>query len=136
MMREEGVVVGLDGDKARVRIRRSDACGKCRICVPLGDGSMVIGAKNAICAGVGDRVSVEIDDSRRLSASFMVFILPLVGLLLGCLVGLALSGSEKIGFLLGAGMFILVFMALRWYDRKTGTRDRSWPRIVGRLGRE
>lgn len=132
-MREEGVVVGLDGDTARVRIRRSDACGKCRICVPLGDGSMVIGAKNSLCAGVGEGVRVEIDDSRRLSAAFMVFILPLAGLLAGCLAGLALSGSEKIGFLLGAGMFILVFAMLRWYDRKIGTRDRSWPRIVERI---
>lgn len=133
-VREEGVVIAVDGDKARVRVDRSDACSRCRVCVPMGDGTMVIGAKNAIGAGVGERVGVEIDDSRRLRAAFMVFILPLAGLFAGCLAGLALSGSEKIGCLLGVGMFVLVFMALRWYDGKIGTLDRSWPRIVGRLG--
>jgi positive regulator of sigma E activity len=94
---------------------------------------MVIGAKNAPGAVVGERVSVEIDDSRHLRVAFMVFIMPLAGLLAGCLIGLALSGSEKIGFLSGAGTFTLVFMALRWYDGKTGARDRSWPRIVDRI---
>lgn len=130
-VREEGVVIGVDGDKARVRIERSDACSRCRVCVQMGNGSMVIGAKNVIGSGVGERVSVEIDDSRHLRAAFMVFILPLAGLLVGCLMGLAFTGSEKIGCLTGAGMSILVFMVLRWCDRKIGTRDQSWPRIVG-----
>lgn len=131
-MREEGVIVGVEGERARVRIERSDACSRCRVCVPMGDGSMVIEAKNMRGAVIGERVSIEVDDSRHLRAAFMVYILPLMGLIAGCLMGTALAGSEAVGFLCGAGMLILVFVVLHWYDKKIGTRDQSWPRIVGR----
>jgi len=132
-LREEGVIVGVEGERVRVRIERSDACSRCRVCVPMGDGSMVIEAKNARGAGVGDRVRIEVDDSRHLRAAFMVYILPLIGLIAGYLTGTALAGSEKVGFLLGAGVLMVIFLLLHCYDRKVGTRDQSWPEVVERL---
>jgi len=132
-VREEGVIVGIEGERARVRIERSDACSRCRVCVPMGDGLMVIEAKNTRGAVVGERVSIEVDESRHLRAAFMVYILPLIGLIAGYVTGTALAGSEKVGFLCGVGMLIVVFAVLHWYDRKIRTRDQSWPRIVGRL---
>lgn len=131
-VREEGVIVGVEGGRASVRIERSDACSRCRVCVPMGDGSMVIEAKNMRGAVIGERVSIEVDDSRHLRAAFMVYILPLMGLIAGYLTGTALGGSEAVGFLCGAGMLVLVFVVLHWYDKKIGRRDQSWPRIVGR----
>ncbi|MBF0429145.1 MAG: SoxR reducing system RseC family protein [Magnetococcales bacterium] len=85
MMREEGLVIALDGEYALVSGQRQKACGTCsnlNTCTVLSGGlgqrSIKLRARNACHAQVGERVFIEISEKSFLKASFLVYILPLV----------------------------------------------------------
>ncbi|MBF0213696.1 MAG: SoxR reducing system RseC family protein [Magnetococcales bacterium] len=85
MIREEGIVVALEGDFAVVSGQRQKMCGTCHnsnTCTVLSGGlgqrSIKIRARNACHARVGERVFIEISERTFLRASFLVYILPLV----------------------------------------------------------
>ncbi|MBF0271574.1 MAG: SoxR reducing system RseC family protein [Magnetococcales bacterium] len=85
MIREEGIVVALEGDYAVVSGQRQKMCGTCHnvnTCTVLSGGlgqrSIKVHALNACHARVGERVFIEISERSFLRASFLVYILPLV----------------------------------------------------------
>lgn len=85
MMREEGLVIELDGEYAIVTGQRQKSCGTCHAantCTVLSGGlgqrAIKIRARNLCNAQVGERVFIEISERSFLKASFLVYILPLV----------------------------------------------------------
>ncbi|MEO5347155.1 MAG: SoxR reducing system RseC family protein [Magnetococcus sp. YQC-9] len=85
MIREEGIVVALEGEYAVVSGQRQKMCGSChnsQTCTVLSGGlgqrSIKIRAFNACHARIGERVFIEISERTFLRASFLVYILPLV----------------------------------------------------------
>ncbi|MBF0126795.1 MAG: SoxR reducing system RseC family protein [Magnetococcales bacterium] len=85
MMREEGIVVSLEGNIAVVSGQRQKMCGSCHsastcgvLSGGLGQRAVKIRARNACNAQVGERVFVELSERSFLKASFLVYILPLV----------------------------------------------------------
>ncbi|MBF0191073.1 MAG: SoxR reducing system RseC family protein [Magnetococcales bacterium] len=85
MIREEGIVVALEGDYAVVSGQRQKMCGTCHnvnTCTVLSGGlgqrSIKVHALNTCNARVGERVFIEISERSFLKASFLVYILPLV----------------------------------------------------------
>ena len=123
MMREEGVVVGLDGAYALISHERKKACGSCSgeescgvLSGGLGKKGVEIRARNPLHAEIGERVVLEIGERYFLRASFLVYVVPILFLIAaGSLVRfLALSwpgaDAESLGALAG-----LVAMALSFY---------------------
>ncbi|MBF0180677.1 MAG: SoxR reducing system RseC family protein [Magnetococcales bacterium] len=85
MMREEAIVVALDGEFAVVSGQRQKMCGGCQsaktcgvLSGGLGQRATKILARNPCNAQVGERVFVELSERSFLRASFLVYILPLV----------------------------------------------------------
>ncbi len=85
MMREEAIVLSLDGEYALVSGQQQKACGACQsvstcgvLTGGLGQRSIKIRARNLCNAQVGERVFVEISERSFLKASFLVYILPIV----------------------------------------------------------
>jgi len=127
-MIEEGRVIEVKGGLAKVEIRRSTSCGTCRVCWMSEEGKMVACAENLIGAKVGQRVRLQVSGSI-LKAAFVVYILPLVGLIVGYGVGSSVTKAmgypgyaEKIGMICGLATLALSFLAVRYYGRKTGQR--------------
>ena len=107
-MDRAGIVVSQMGEYSRVKLVRHTACGNCGAC-QLGDDQkdIMLVAKNAVKAKDGDLVEVSMETGGVLSAAFIMYILPLVGLFIGLLVGQTFfKGSDVMTALLG-----LVFMA-------------------------
>lgn len=89
MMREEGLVLSVDGEHAIVSGWRKKACGSCQaqatcgaLSGGLGNREVHIRARNTCQAEVGDRVILEISERHFLSASFWAYIFPLLVMLL------------------------------------------------------
>ncbi|MBU3916835.1 SoxR reducing system RseC family protein [bacterium] len=85
---ESGMVILIQGDKARVRLLENDACEECNariFCRPGSDGVREMLAYNHIKASVGDRVDIAETSNLLLKLSFMQFGVPLIGLLSGIL---------------------------------------------------
>ncbi|MFH1885946.1 MAG: SoxR reducing system RseC family protein [Pseudomonadota bacterium] len=88
---EEGYVVRLEGDGAWVKTRRCEACDHCAAkdgCRTLGGGKEVeLRVENTLGAGPGDHVAVGVSDASFLKATFLVYFLPVLGLLGGAILG-------------------------------------------------
>ncbi len=134
-MRECGEIVAVEGERAQVKVVRGDKCGDCRVCQAFGEGGGIMEARNRIGAAVGDLVEVEVNPKVVVGHSFLLFIVPLVFLIAGYLVGHALAwpailGPEARG-IVGAFFFLTAsFLLLRVYDRRYARRQQETAEVV------
>ena len=108
----------------------------------VGDGptrNQLITAKNAVGARAGDTVEIDLPPRGELKLSFLVWVVPLIGLIGGAVGGAlihsALGLSQDIGTLLGAAFgFALAYLVLRRIDRSVADDPRLSPYIVKVVG--
>ena len=117
MITETGRVVAVDGEIAWVQTIRTSACESCS--ARSGCGQRVLAAAssgranqvlvgNHLNAGVGDQVTVAVSESALLSASLLVYALPLLLLILGAMAGQYWFAGGDAGAVAGAGAGLAV----------------------------
>ena len=140
MAEEQGFVssVGKDG-QARVVTDRKDACAGCgakHCCVSFGVNSeMVVKARNMVGAKVGDLVSVSIGSGTVIKGAATLYLIPVVGLVLGVsmadAVGASLPMSETAATMsFGFGGLILGFIVTAFISRWMSARNKLTPMIT------
>jgi sigma-E factor negative regulatory protein RseC len=127
VLREEVLVVAVDGLYAMVSSQRKSACGSCHAeasCSVLSGGGTKhdtqIRAMNPLGALVGQRVELEISEQQFLKASFLVYVLPIISLLffgvfaryLAVRYGVDPRSAEGVGGLVGVISLVLTFFGL------------------------
>ncbi|NLP36431.1 MAG: SoxR reducing system RseC family protein [Firmicutes bacterium] len=128
-MEQVGLVVEIVEDRAIVAVQRHDVCAKCGACgiAVSGRGENHLEALNRANAAVGQKVKIISDTSHVLKASFMVYIIPLLALLLGLYVGQLLDGSlgvfARLDIILGIVFLLASYLFVRGYDRKLAGRQ-------------
>ena len=110
-MTQNAIVENLEinGD-ALIRVYQKSACGHdCTNCggVCGAKKSITVQARNPLQARPGDLVTVETATGRILRAAALVYLLPLTLLLLSCVLGNLLGGSETVQALAGLGGLLL-----------------------------
>lgn len=133
MEKEEGVVIEVAGDIARIKVGKHNECKNCGACP--GNDSAIITAKNQIGAAPGQRVVFEMSQSNSLKAAFIVFVLPLIGVFIGALLGgqvADLTGYSTVPCRIVGGIvvFILVALFIKRFDNYVGKKEKSLPVIV------
>lgn len=87
-MAEKGLVTEEKGDNLVVKMKRKEACAKCRACVAgLSEKDMVLEAQNLCSASVGDWVEVELTQDGFLFAVGIMYGIPLIALMAGIFIG-------------------------------------------------
>ncbi len=114
-MRQCGVVMSTDGDRAKVVMQRQSSCGDCKGCrLGSDDMSMEIEAINSINAKIGDHVEIDMEHQNVLAAAFIAYMIPLITLIAGVFIGSVLL--DKIGLAqykeVGSGIFGLVLTGI------------------------
>jgi sigma-E factor negative regulatory protein RseC len=103
MIEEYAIVTGRVGDEATLEIERRTACGLCgkkRGCGNatwgklLGHKSHAFTAENMINANVGEYVVVGIEERAVLNSVFFLYVVPLLGLLIGAVMVDAFFDNE------------------------------------------
>lgn len=127
-----GIVIEVKDGMAKVRTSNHGDCANCGACP--GAAASVINVKNPIDAKPGQHVLFEIEQTNMLKAAFIVYILPLVGIFLGGLIGTFIS--NKIGghlkiFQIGGAViiFILSLLYVKVFDKSTGRNEAAKPVI-------
>jgi len=147
MIEESGVILGLEGGLAVVQTERRSTCGGCRAggsCATswldrlLGRRPVLLKARNGIGAGPGDLVVVGVEESDLLRAAVMAYLVPVLALVLGAILGQALagvigSGSDLPVLLCGAAAFALALLRLRRYSAALEGAQRHRPVVLRRL---
>jgi sigma-E factor negative regulatory protein RseC len=85
-------------------------------------GRLIIEAQNSLGAKVDDLVEFELPTGQFIRDSIMVFIIPLVALFVGYMVGVQVVSSEIAGIILALIFFVAGIFAVRWYDKNVVTR--------------
>lgn len=147
MIEESGRVVRSDGRYAWVLTERRSGCASCSSKKGCGTGALseVFGSKahevkvlNAIGAKAGEDVVIGIREELLVRGSMVVYLMPLLTLIGGSLLGQALapqldlSNSDTagiVGGLLGLG---LGFFLLHWRNRRWSDNDAYQAEIVRR----
>ena len=141
MLSEEGVVKELKGERARVTTQRGAACADCgtrHACKALGGSDEAeITALNRAEAKVGDVVELVLPEKALLWASVMVYLLPVVGLLIGAILGnayhrelgLGADGAAALGALCG----LAVGLSGTWLASRRAARTGSTMPVIERV---
>ena len=116
----EGVVIEVTGHTAKVRASIHSDCDHCGLCP--GNNAMILEAANEAGANVGDRVLIQNKTMNGLLAAFIMFLLPLLAVVLGIVLGYYLSFrfmvSTKILMIAGGSLFGLgAFIFIRRLDK-------------------
>ncbi|ABY95233.1 hypothetical protein JCM16816_08380 [Thermoanaerobacter brockii subsp. lactiethylicus] len=118
-MKERAIVVSKRGNQAEVEVIRTSACSKCRACSSGSNKqTLKVWAENETNAEVGQIVEIEMESRALLSATFILYVIPLAGFILGVILGLKLADilnimwKELFSFLIGLLFIILVFAGI------------------------
>ena len=140
MPKEEGIVIKIVPEGAVVRVRKADACHGCpsaTLCHFGKSGEREVLAKNPIGAKEGQKVEIAVKDGLLLKASFIVYILPLFGLLIGALLGrwfirsFGFMLSEDTGAVIGGlTCLIAVFILIKIKSRSGYLMKKYQPTII------
>lgn len=131
-MDRAGIVVSQMGEYSRVKLVRHTACGNCGAC-QLGDDQkdIMLVAKNAVKAKDGDLVEVSMETGGVLSAAFIMYILPLVGLFIGLLIGQTFfKSSDAITALLGLGSMTAIYVVIKLNDKRFLRNEKYTAKIL------
>jgi len=121
-MDRTGIVVNEMGEFSKVKLVRHTACGSCGAC-HLGDDQKDIHliAKNAVDAHIGDMVEVSMPTNSVLTAAFIVYMIPLLAMFVGILVGqltFPAAGKDVLSAVLGIVLMAITFVVIRLYDKR------------------
>ena len=137
MVKEKAKVTGLDGNWALVQMQRQSACSHCELSNGCGTGAIgrllghrrkPVKIKNEDQLKPGDSVVLGLPEGAFLKASLLIYGLPLLGLMVGGMLALWITGeSELFAFVFAAagfvtGLQISALLARRQYSNQFSPR--------------
>ncbi len=116
-MAEVARVVEVNGSKVVGILKRTDACAGCHAC-ELGENKneMKITAFNECEAKVGDYINVELSTKAMMTATVIMYVVPLITMFIGFFLGNLYS--EIAGFLIGIIFLFFTYVGIRLYNNK------------------
>jgi len=124
---QRGRVEKLEGDTAFVRLEAAEGCNTCaskHSCGALSTGGKVISVRNVVGVQEGQRVELAVRPSAVVTASFLLFVVPVLACLAGIMGGYVLAeaqgweGGEWIGLAFGMVGFGLAFLVIRMLNSR------------------
>ncbi len=135
-----GLVLNTFENKtAEVVTDRKDACGgcadihKCRTC--LTSSQLVATVQNSIGARQGDVVSIYLEDSALWTGAVLLYIIPVLWLMLGAIIGNGLGSDWRIGetgaaIFLGLSGLVIGLTITTFIARSSNFGKKITPRII------
>jgi sigma-E factor negative regulatory protein RseC len=140
VIEEEGIVVEVTGDIAKVAVLKKSACENCAAagtCHPDDGDRSLLEAANPLNAVKGQKVKVVLAPQVYLKASIILFGIPMIALVSGAIIAKNLairySGeahSDLWAFLAGMACLVLSFVFIRLYNKKIEKTQKYKPVII------
>jgi len=129
---QEGYILQLDGDLAKLRVAPNADCDNCGSCNIV---HMELLAYNRVNATPGQKVKFTMIQDNMLRISFMIFVLPLLSIFAGLYAGSLAADFLKLNetALMTAGFFLFLSAAIfiiYTYDKKYKQNKSNFPQII------
>jgi len=129
---QEGFIMHLEGDLAKVKVAPNAECDNCGACNIV---HMELLAYNPVNAAPGQKVKFTMIQDNMLKISFMIFIFPLLSIFAGLYAGSLLSsvyninntGAMTAGGLLMAALAVAIIF---FYDKRYKLNKSHFPQII------
>lgn len=122
-LHEKGIVLEVSEGKAKVQLITSASCEECSakvFCKPKDENSNVLEVIDPIGVRQGDEVTINIEGSDLVKVSLKLYGIPLILLVAGIIIGLALfENNDLFAFLLGAGITAFYYLVLFILSKKS-----------------
>ncbi len=133
-MEETGTVIRVGDRTAQVSIQVRGTCRSCSargVChLSAGKREMEVEAWNHLGAAVGDEVLIRVSGRSTLTAVFLLYLVPLLGFLLGVFLGQKLTGQQVWAVLVGLAVMAAIYAGIWLFDRRIGRSAGRRPEIV------
>ncbi len=123
-----GRVVEADGKKMKVCFDRPEMCASCGRCGVHGQHQELVSVEGDAKAGAW--VQVEMPDAQIVKVSLIAYVIPLVCLMAGLVIGQNVLGSDLWAGALGVTALGAGLLLVRLADRKLGGRPGWKPRLI------
>ena len=139
MSQETGIVETVEDEWVWVKTQRKSACAHCghkdHCHTVEGGDRMLVKAKNFVDAHKGDEVELYLNTKTQLKCVFMVYMVPVIGLLIGAFSGNSLSSLVGMNpnygvFLFSAAGLAVAFMLTRLYSNRMETKNALTLRVT------
>jgi sigma-E factor negative regulatory protein RseC len=140
MIEEEGIVVEVEGEYAKVSILKKSACEACAasgVCHPQDADQSYMEAANPLGAIKGQKVKVVLAPQLYLKASLILYGIPMVVLVTGAIIAKNLAirfsgeaNSDLWAFIVGMACMVISFFFIRAYNNKVEKTQEYKPVIV------
>lgn len=146
MIEETALVVSQEGSHIWVETQRKSTCGACSAKTGCGTSALekVVGQRavrlrvlNTVDAEVGEQVIIGLDDAALVRGSLVVYLIPLLLMIAGALVGefVAGQGAGDLPSALGGLVGLVVgFGWLKTFSAGFASKHAFQPQIIRRLG--
>ena len=147
MLEEEGIVVRVEEGYAFIHTQRGSSCDGCSAkssCHSMADAGsyiMEMRAINDMGATVGDRVKVAIDSIVFLKSSFLIYVLPLIVMITGGVIGDSYARSNMPGAdadlvagAVGITCLVISFLLIRLWSKSLEKKREYQPQIIRIIG--
>ncbi len=141
MLYESGLVISIENDIALVNTKARHTCSSCKAessCGAgvleryFGGGLFVSSIQNTLNAQPGDEVVIAISETKVTQASFIAYLLPLLGLIVGSISGHFIFYQEIFSIILGAVGFGSGFIIIKVYHQKLVKSHRYIPQMISK----
>jgi sigma-E factor negative regulatory protein RseC len=131
----EGIVVGIEGEFARVRPKRHTACDDCQAC---NTADLIVLAVNASRAAVGQTVQYTQAQRGIVTVAWVLFVQPLLAVFAGIGLGSVVAQVAPIPEATAMGIGALVLFAaavgfVLWFDKRFKLNRSNFAKITGIL---
>ena len=118
-MREQGKVVKVAEKTATVRVDKKDECSKCGMCLfPKNASHIDFEVQNDLGVLEGDNVLIGTKKEGKLLGALLVFLVPLILIGAGLLIGLLAIKNELWALGISLGLVVVWFCVLALIDKK------------------
>lgn len=135
MINETGTVIQLKAaDIAMVLCQKNSACAHCSaegVCNPGDTGqARTVEAYNSVGAQVGDQVRLSVSTRSFLRSSFLLYIVPLIALIIGAIIGQEIApllenglDANALSAIMGTVLMALSFLIIRMSNKRLSKKD-------------
>jgi len=134
---ETGIVKYIQGDYATIEIKKADSeeCKSCGACTGMENNANFLEVKTIPGLSTGQQVKLQIVRQSIYKSIILLFFLPIVGLIVGSLIGrkvyIVFPDSQNLRMLFGGFiLFVLSIFIVSMYEKKVRSKKQIDKRII------